>query len=98
MHAVSIKACKTHGFYCSAKQKQKIIAMAVIIHFAAALCLIHLSTGQECRNVASVINSAKDLQTNVNAGGHIWQHIDKLGTKPIGAATNDTQNGKNFVQ
>ena len=41
--------------------------------------------------MASVINSAADSQTNVNAGGHIWQHIDGLAAKPVGAASGDTQ-------
>ena len=68
--------------------------MAFTIHLLATLCLIQLSTAQECRNVASVINSARDPQTNVNAGGHIWQHINGLSAKPVGAASSDTQLGK----
>ena len=30
---------------------------------------------QECRTLASVDNSATTLQTNVNVGGHVWQHV-----------------------
>ena len=94
MHAVSIKEGKSGFFFTFSKVKsrnQSRLTMAFIIHFVAALCLIHLSTGQDCRTVNSVINSASDVQTNVYAGGHIWQHIAGLASKPQGASPYDTQ-------
>ena len=69
--------------------------MAFIIPLlTATLCLIHLSAAEDCRLTASVLNSAKDLQTNVDLGGHLWQHIAGVKARPKGADASDTQNGK----
>ena len=71
--------------------------MAFIVHLlVATLCLIHLSAGEECRNAATVIESGKDLETNVKAGGHVWQHIGGLTKKPKDAESKDTQSGKSM--
>ena len=74
--------------------------MAFIIHFVSALCLLHLSTGQnpECRTLLSVIDSTSGPSHNVAVGGHIWQHIFGLSAKPAGADVNDTQNGKTLFK
>ena len=74
--------------------------MAFIIHlFVATLCLIHLSVGEpECRTLNSVKHSEEDLETNVQVGGHIWQHIGGLTKKPKGAKDKDTQAGKSMFK
>ena len=72
--------------------------MAFIIHFAAALCLIHLSTGQECRTLQSVIDSTATPQTNVNQGGHVWQHVYGLAGKPAGTVAGETQYHKTLFR
>ena len=69
--------------------------MALIIRLlAATLCIIHLSVAEECRKTASVLFSAKDLDTNVNEGGHLWQHIAGLKETPKSADKKATQSGK----
>ena len=69
--------------------------MAFIVPLlTATLCLIHLSAAEDCRLTTSVLNSAADLQTNADLGGHLWQHIAGLKAKPTGAKKADTQNGK----
>ena len=72
--------------------------MAFTACLLATLYLFQLSTAQDpdCRNVSTVINSAADPQTNVNAGGHIWQHINGLSAKPTRAASGATQNDKSL--
>ena len=60
----------------------------------ATLCLIHLSAAEDCRLTASVIDSAADLKTNVEKGGHLWQHIAGVKKRPTGAHKDDTQKGK----
>ena len=65
--------------------------MTRTVYLLATLCLIHLSTAQECRNLLSVINSARDVQTNVNVGGHLWTQIPTLLSRPRGYNKNHTQ-------
>lgn len=55
--------------------------------------LMTANMAQECRTLASVDNSATTLQTNVNVGGHVWQHVYNI-TKPTNSSPTDTQNGK----
>ena len=65
--------------------------MALTAHLLATLSLIYLSTGQECRNLQSVINSARDVQTNVDVGGHLWTQIPSIVSRPQGYNINHTQ-------
>ena len=53
-----------------------------------------MAHSSDCRVTTSVLNSAADLQTNVELGGHLWQHIAGVKTRPTGADAGDTQNGK----
>ena len=73
--------------------------MALIIHLlAATLCLIHLSTGDECRLTKSVYESVASLQYNVYRGGHVWKHIPFLKEKPKGAKETENQNGESMFE
>ena len=72
--------------------------MAFIVHFVAALCLIHLSNGQECRHLRSVYDSTAGVLQNVIDGGHLWQHINGLPKKPDGAEPGDTQYHKTLFE
>ena len=73
--------------------------MAFIVYLLTALWLAQLCTGDtECRAVNGVIDSAKDLATNVKDGGHIWQHIYGIGQKPVGFDAKDTQSGKSLFK
>lgn len=51
-------------------------------------------TAVECRRVPSVHASIRDVTTNTQLGGHVWQHIYGFTARPHGAHHSDRQAGK----
>ena len=54
-------------------------------------------TAVECRRVPSVHNSIRDVNTNTQLGGHVWQHIYGFTARPHGAHHGDRQAGKHYL-
>ena len=65
--------------------------MTSLIYCAAMLTLV---LGKECRESPSVVKSANSVATNSEEGGHIWQHIKGLSSRPKGAENSETQMDK----
>ena len=62
--------------------------------FLANLLVVALVSGNECRTSKTVAESAQSVDDNSAAGGHIWQHIRGLKSRPKGAEKSETQDGK----
>jgi hypothetical protein len=58
------------------------------------LLVIAFVSGNECRTSKTVVASAKSVDDNTAAGGHIWQHIRGLKSRPKGAEKSETQYDK----
>lgn len=59
------------------------------------MLLVALSvSGKECRNLKTVAASAKSVAANTAEGGHIWQHVRGLTSRPKGAQKSETQQDK----
>lgn len=59
------------------------------------MLLVALSvSGKECRNLKTVAASAKSVTANTAEGGHIWQHVHGLTSRPKGAQKSETQQDK----
>ena len=50
----------------------------------------------KCKALKSVKKSTYSLRDNVRYGGHVWQHIGHLTSKPSGAVAGDTQLNKSL--
>ena len=61
--------------------------------FALLLVAVCVSAN-ECRKSKTVVSSAESVTANTAAGGHIWQHVRGLTSRPKGAARKETQEGK----
>ena len=62
--------------------------------FLINLLTVAFVSGKECRTSGTVKDSAKSVDDNSAAGGHIWQHIRGLKSRPKGAEKSETQDGK----
>ena len=63
-------------------------AMISLFYCAAMLMLV---CGKECRENPSVVKSAQSVSANSAEGGHIWQHVHGLSSRPKGAQKSETQ-------
>ena len=59
--------------------------------FLVNLLVVAFVSGKECRTSETVKESAKSVDDNSAAGGHIWQHICGLKSRPKGAEKSETQ-------
>ena len=59
--------------------------------FLINLLTVAFVSGKECRTSGTVKDSAKSVDDNSAAGGHIWQHIRGLKSRPKGAEKSETQ-------
>ena len=62
--------------------------------FLVNLLVVAFVSGKECRTSETVAKSAQSVYDNSAAGGHIWQHIRGLTSRPKGAEKSETQDGK----
>ena len=62
--------------------------------FLVNLLMVAFVSGKECRASKTVKESAKSVDNNSAAGGHIWQHICGLKSRPKGAKNSETQEGR----
>ena len=62
--------------------------------FLVNLLVVAFVSGKECRTSETVAKSAQSVYDNSAAGGHIWQHIRGLKSRPKGAKKSETQDGK----
>ena len=67
---------------------------AFLFIFFSVLLMVVFVSGNECRTSKTVTESAKSVADNTAAGGHIWQHIRGLTSRPKGAQKSETQDGK----
>ena len=67
---------------------------AFLFMFLAVLFMVAIVSGNECRTSRTVAESARSVADNTAAGGHIWQHIRGLTSKPRGAGRSETQKDK----
>ena len=63
------------------------VSLAVLL---MAVCV----SGNDCRTSKTVVASAKSVAANSADGGHIWQHVRGLTSRPSGAQKSETQEGK----
>ena len=54
------------------------------------------TSGTECRKSKTVVPSAQSVHDNTAAGGHIWQHVLGLTSRPKKAPKTETQDEKSL--
>ena len=71
------------------------VGFILFISFTVLVMVVSVA-GKECRTSATVEGSAQNVEINTAAKGHIWQHVNGLESRPRGAQSSETQEGKSL--
>ena len=78
------------------KMSEKAFAAVLLTILLVVLATNHQAAAVQCNRTPSVRYSINDLNANTREGGHVWQHIAGLTSKPKGATPKDTQDKKSL--
>ena len=73
------------------KMSRKAFTAVLLTVLLVVLATNHQAAAVQCNRTPSVRYSVNDLNANTREGGHVWQHIAGLTSKPKGATPKDTQ-------
>ena len=68
-----------------------IMERKAMIILVCCMGMLRVTSGKECRTSSTVQASAKSVAENSKDGGHIWQHVRGLSSRPKGAQKSETQ-------